>query len=96
MRSSSCFILPGLAMAASEFALAPDGEVVENPEIGEGLLLEFEYQLEDVAELHVKRSSFSHICKRNQLKIAMKLLTQQMLMMFMRSCQKLTLAFGER
>ncbi len=48
------FMIPGLAMAARELPTF-DGVVgLENPEVGDGITLEREYTLEEVAELHVR------------------------------------------
>lgn len=45
-------IIPGLAMSAAEVNAGPDVCVLDNPEVGDGITLDRDYDLDEVAEIH--------------------------------------------
>lgn len=47
--------IPGLAMASTELPSIPGLCRSDNPEVGQGMTLEAQYSLQDVAELHVRQ-----------------------------------------
>ena len=62
------FVIPGLAMAAKEMPTSENTVLLENPETGEGVQLEYNYTIEDVAKIHLETIN-RHVAKNDVVHI---------------------------